>query len=117
VQGYAEGTGSVGVHAVHAGGGTALDINNGSIKVSGGVRAAFVTTLPLPGNCQLQDHPLLNGDPNALVFVTVQGTLTDWIGFSASTLYAPPTGGWFICMDGAYVPSTPLRVHVLVIKQ
>jgi hypothetical protein len=73
VQGYAEGANSVGVHAVHAAGGTALDVNNGAIKVSGAVRPAFVWTVPPAdhlSSCTNIDHPLTNGDPNAILFVT-----------------------------------------------
>lgn len=108
VQGYAEGGESVGVHAVHASGGTALDINNGAIKVSGAVRSAFVWTITTLGSCNQIDHPLLNGDPNALVFV-------------AARSYGAPAvepdffnGRWSVC---ASLLSPGEQISVLVIKQ
>ncbi len=55
-------------------GGTALEINNGTIKVSGTVRAAFrwasLRRRASGGVCSIVSHPLLNGDPDALVLVT-----------------------------------------------
>lgn len=64
-----------GVHAAYAGAGagTALQIDNGAIQVSGVARAAFVHTMA-EGNVTLDstviDNPLSNGDPNAILLVT-----------------------------------------------
>jgi hypothetical protein len=120
VQGYAlGGAGSIGVQAVHGAGGTALEINNGTIKVAGDVRAAF--TLPGPflggaggGNsvCTQVDHPLLNGDPYALLFLTSQSS-----GGGLSVKFAALSGGapyWAICNAGLTIAGA---VNVLVIKQ
>jgi hypothetical protein len=46
------------------------------------------------------EHPLLNGDPNALVYLTPNGRRTDstlLFPFSAATVaYSPPSQRWFI---------------------
>jgi hypothetical protein len=97
---------------VHAGGGTALDINNGSIKVSGAVRAAFVYQNAVTQLCAPIDHPLLNGDPNAMVFVTTKNGR----GTAASVVYDLVPSQWSICMGGDLVYQGE-RYNVLVIKQ
>jgi hypothetical protein len=120
VQGYA-GAAGIGLQAVNLDGGTALDINNGSIKVSGGVRAAFVATIPAGSLCTDPfNHPLLNDDPNALVFVTPQVSVSDYRGYAGAAMYAPSLGRWYICHAGVGDPGSPyvpLRMAVLVIKQ
>ena len=112
VQGYAEGVNSVGVHAVHAGGGTALDINNGAIKVSGGFRSAFTWTAPTGGPCTILDHPLTNGDPNAILFVTFQAPVTGRLA------YITVDQRWWVCaVDSFRDLLAGDKVNVLVIKQ
>ncbi len=108
VQGYATaGFNSIAVQAMHLNGGTALDIYNGSIKVSGGVRAAFTANVEA-GSCSEISHPLLDDDPTALVFVTPR-----LASFSGSAEYG--TNRWFVCTNGP-ISSTPVLVSVLVIK-
>ena len=63
VQGHAVAATGVGVQAHHVAGGTALEINNGAIKVGGGVRAAFRVAVAGGSNCVFPDHPLLKNDP------------------------------------------------------
>ncbi len=72
VQGHGVTVGSTGVQAHHVAGGTALEINNGGLKVAGAVRAAFEHVEPHPVTCSLIDHPLTNGDFDALLFVTTR---------------------------------------------
>ncbi len=120
VQGYAvAGAGSIGVQAVHTAGGTALEINNGTIKVAGEVRAAFSLPGPFLGGagggnsvCTQIDHLLTNGDPYALLFVTSQSS-----GTGLSVKYGGLSGGssyWAICNTGLTIAGA---VNVLVIKQ
>ena len=116
VQGYAQGTNSVGVRAIHAQGGTALEINNGAIKVSGGVRAAFRVNVLAGGTaggtwvCTGVNHPLLNNDPNALVLVTPH-----YPGYTMMEVFqfpfSPPS--WVVCGQSQFGG----QATVLVIKQ
>jgi hypothetical protein len=122
IQGYAEGPNSVSVHAVHAQGGTALEINNGAIRVTGAVRAAFKVNIPAGGGppwvpgafiCQVLSHPLLEGDPNAMVLVTlnVAGLVYARSAFRPGP---PPNNvGWDICTKA----ESGGQASVLVIKQ
>ena len=116
VQGYATTTGanSIAVQAVHLDGGTALDIRNGTARVSGTVRTAFTLTLGSAGTCWPVDHPLLNDDPTALVFVTPRRLF--YSGGAESSPAPAHVPRWYICTVGA-VSATPIEVSVLVIKQ
>jgi hypothetical protein len=71
VEGHAES--GTGMRASHARGGTALEIANGALRVSGSVRPAFVHTTD-GGNTSRDnsciDHPLTNDRPDAIVLVT-----------------------------------------------
>jgi hypothetical protein len=118
VQGYAtSGANSIAVQAVHVSGGTALEINNGAIKVAGAVRAAFRVTIPaggMPGIsfvCTHINHPLLNFDPDAIVLATAHyfgtGTLT------AVLDTFDPLGRWQFCGQSQFGG----QASVLVIKQ
>ena len=75
VVGRASRPAGVGVRAVYSGtgAGTALEVQNGAIRLTGTTRAAFVHEV-LEGNITLDstiiDHPLSNGDPNAILIVT-----------------------------------------------
>ncbi len=111
VQGHGIAAGSIGVQAHHVGGGTALEINNGGIKVAGPVRAAFEHSETQPVNCSLIDHPLTNGDGNALVFAIARAqpiaTFVQW--------FQGPSR-WAICsVSGASIAG--VEFNVLVIKQ
>jgi hypothetical protein len=111
VQGSAEGPNSIGVHALHDGGGTALDIDNGAIKVSGSVRAAFKVTLPIGSSCLVLDHPLLNNDPTAMVFISPASFHPQ-----SGVYYDTPSNKWGLCVYRSEL-DPPLNVSVLVIKQ
>ena len=102
----------MGVQAHHVAGGTALEINNGSVRVGGTVRAAFVVTVPANGSCVTPSHPLLDNDPTAILFVTPL-TLSGW-GAAHYSLVEP--GRWSICKANPLI-SSPSPMAVLVIKQ
>jgi hypothetical protein len=71
VEGHAEG--GVGVRASHARGGTALEIANGGLRVSGSLRPAFVHVSDgsnTRGDSTCIDQPLTNGQSEAIVLVT-----------------------------------------------
>jgi hypothetical protein len=88
VEGFADA--GTGVRAAHGRGGTALEIANGALRVSGAVRPAFVHTTD-PGNTRgdssCLDHPLSNGLPDAMVLVTHR-----WGG---SGVNVPSTGVYY----------------------
>jgi hypothetical protein len=112
VQGYSDSTG-IAVQAVNVAGGTALEINNGTLKVAGAVRTAFTVPGPFAGgnSCKGVLNPLIDGDPQAMLFVTSQdgggGLSVDFINLGGGPI-------WFICNAGATIQGA---VNVLVIKQ
>ena len=110
VQGHAVAATGVGVQAHHVAGGTALEINNGAIKVGGGVRAAFRVAVAGGSNCVFPDHPLLKNDPQALVFVSPTEVFNE-----AFALYSSIAGQWVICFSA--VSASQRNVSVLVIQQ
>jgi hypothetical protein len=111
VQGYATnpGANSIAVQAVHINGGTALEIHNGAIRVAGAVRAAFTWTVTSADKCSTLDHPLTNGDPNAILFATSRSSTV-----GVSLFYSIADQRWAVCADGFQNGD---RVNVLVIKQ
>ena len=94
VQGYAtDGPDSIAMQAFHLNGGTALDVRNGALMVSGAVRSAFRVTIPTGFNCITIDHPLLNNDPEALLFVTPEES------FEGSASYGLGSLKWSVCAN------------------
>lgn len=104
------------------GGTTALEINNGDITVSGTVRPAFQHTATA-GNISSYittiDHPLTNGDPDAMLFIT-------HVYNAGAFVYEPnPTSVWYdtgisrwrIYHDNLAAMAVNTRFNVLVIKQ
>ncbi len=103
--------------------GTALELGNGPILVSGFQNRRplfFHTTAPgnIVGHVSTLDHPLLNGNPNAAVFVMHQFVA------GATVLNPHPIGVWYdtgltrwriFNEDSAAMPSG-LRVAVLVVN-
>lgn len=120
VAGYA-GTGT-GVKA-YSNSGTALELGNGPILVSGFQSRRplfFHTTAPgnIVGHASTLDHPLLNDNPNAAVFVMHQYVA------GATVMNPHPLGVWYdtgltrwrlFNEDSAAMPSG-LRVAVLVVN-
>jgi hypothetical protein len=114
--------GSVGVVAQHDSGKTALEVSNGAVKVSGSVRPAFqhtTTAAKTAGHVTTLDHPLLNGDPVAMVFTMhayVPGaTVND--PKEKSVWYDTALGRWRIYHDDLSPMPLNLRFNVLVVKQ
>jgi hypothetical protein len=118
VEGHAEG--GVGVRASHARGGTALEIANGALRVSGALRPAFVHVSDggnTRGDSTCIDHALTNGQSEAIVVVTHR-----WGG---SGVNVPATGVYYEgsshrwCVFTESGAGMPLGVpfNVLVITQ
>lgn len=110
VQGYAD-AGGIAVQAVNLGGGTALEVRDGAIRVSGVMRTAFRVAAPAgPGPsgswfCTALAHPLLDSD--ALVYVSPHFLAT---AVARPDPFIPRL--WELCHTGAGG-----QVSVLVIKQ
>ena len=110
VQGYAtSGANSIAVQAVHVSGGTALDVRNGALMVSGAVRTA-IFFIALSDRCTPINDPLLNGDPLALVFVTLRSA-----GYIGTVEYV--MNKWNVCTVGPEgAPPKVIPMSVLAIK-
>lgn len=113
---------AVGVSAQHFNGGTALEIREGALKVAGSVRPAFQHTTAASntaGHATTLDHPLLNGDPTAMVFVMhayVPGaTVND--PKEKSVWYDTALSRWRIYHDDLSAMPLNVRFNVLVVKQ
>jgi hypothetical protein len=124
VLGYSTGSGT-GVRADGNGSATtALEINNGAIKVSGaGVgtsTAAFIHQAAGGSYRTCIDHPMTNGDPNAILIVTLNFSTSDnthavAVGYDASGV-ACTAGRWYIFDELGNVIFAGQHFNVLVIK-
>ena len=128
---YAESTSGAGVAAVSESGpavsassygGPALLLGGGPIQVSGGIarRPVFQhvsSAANTTGNATAIDHPLLNGDPNALVLITrVWGApSTTYVTSPVSVYYA--SGRWRIFTEQSTPMPLGVAFNVLVVKQ
>lgn len=129
VRGVASSSTGVGVRATGAGPtGIALEIAGGAIRVAGAGEGTFTPvfvqvptqanscggTFPSTTTTTMIDHPLLNGDPDAILLVTPQGVTRFRV------LYGPYCG--FVDRWGIYSPdglgtaNGPTRFHVMVVK-
>ena len=102
-------------------GATALGIENGSIRVSGTTRPAFIHTATvsnITGSRSVVDHPFLNNRANAIVTATYLYTAS--VGFltgGVSVFYDTAAGRWSIMRsDGSVMPANA-RFNVIVINQ
>ena len=83
--------------------------------MTGEVTPAFRYTVIVGGNvCSSVVNPLINGDPNALIYVTpVQSTVNPatgvYLAFSA--------GSWSLCRSSGLDLATGMTYNFLVIKQ
>ncbi len=72
--------------------GTALDVSDGALRVSRSTRTAFQHTAivaNISGHATTIDHPLINGDQNAMLFIT-------HVYNAGATVYEPnPTSVWY----------------------
>ncbi len=104
-----------------SGNGTALELVNGAIKVSGAVRPAFqhtATAANTSTNMTKLDHPLLNGNATAMVLAT------HVYGPGAANLYNPhpigvwySAGFWYIYNEDGAAMVQALRFNVLAVTQ
>lgn len=113
---------AIGVLAQHDEGKTALEVKNGSIRVSGSTRPAFqhtATTANTAGHATTIDHPMANGDPNAMLFVMhayVPGaTVND--PKEKSVWYDAALSKWRIYHDDLSAMPLGARFNILVVKQ
>ena len=118
VEGHAEN--GTGVRAAHARGGTALEIANGGLKVSGSVRPAFVHTTDggnTRGDSSCISHQLTNNRPEAILLVTHR-----WGG---SGINVPAVGvyydnewrGWCVFTESGAGMPLGAPFNVLVVSQ
>ena len=101
--------------------GTALEVTNGALKVSGAVRPVFqhtTTAANVSSNLTRLDHSLLNGNPAAMVLVT------HVYGAGAAAIYHPHpvgvwySGGfWYVYNEDTTPMAEDLRFNVLVVTQ
>jgi hypothetical protein len=118
VEGHAEA--GTGVRASHGRGGTALEIANGAVRVSGSLRPAFVhesRSGNTGGDSTCIDHPLTNGEPEAMVLVTHR-----WGGSginipAVGVFYEPQSRRWCIFTEGGSSMPLGIPFNVLVITQ
>jgi hypothetical protein len=117
--------GGAGVSAQGSGpAGTALQITNGAIKVTGAglntATAAFVVQAPSAVNSIFIDNPLTNNDCNAILIVTpraVEGSSSAKPVFVVCRLRAGGAHKWAIStIDFSAFGSTDMYYNVLVIK-
>ncbi|GAB3506261.1 DUF7452 domain-containing protein [Emticicia fontis] len=115
----------IGVEAKYAGQGvgTALEIDNGAIRVAGVFKSAFVHTATvgnkLSANGTDIDNPLCNGDPDCLLFVT-QRMISSGPTYNNSPIgvfYNSVRQKWEIFNQNNTVIPTNAKFNVLVIKQ
>ncbi len=112
--------GGRGVYARTNDGGTALEVSNGAIRVSGAVTPAFVhiTTAGNIGATTTRiDHPLTDNDPNAILFVTHDyGASGPYHNSPVGVWY--DAGKWHIYNENTAFPMTAgRRFNILVIKR
>jgi hypothetical protein len=118
VEGHAEN--GIGVRASHGRGGTALEIANGSLRVSGSIRPAFIHTTGgsgTGGDSSCIDHPLTNDDPDAILLVTHR-----WGGSGVNVptvgvYYEPGRRQWCLFTEGGTSMPQGVPFNVLVIGQ
>lgn len=124
VRGNANSDGGTGVMASgHGAGSTALQIDNGPIKVSGANPTAVTVIAPTLGSQTwfYFDNPLTNGDPNAIILVTNNitpgGAAALYDAHPVGVYYDSSSRKWIIeNVDGGNMPSRA-AFNVLVIKK
>lgn len=116
---YSTNAGAAGVRAEFAGSGvgTALELKNGAIRVTGAVRPAFIHTATGGSNGSCIDNPLINGDPNAIVTFSHVWTSVDYVG-SFGIVYDNVGSRWCIIQeDPAVLIASGTKFSVIVFKQ
>lgn len=123
-----------GVFASHTGDvttGPALQIEGG-IKVSGTHRAAFVHTISETARTSTIDHPLVNGRPDAILFVTERAVRktnpisgfpellccsVTQVGVVYAYSFLPGPGQWVLVANGSETFEQGTQFNILVINQ
>jgi hypothetical protein len=100
--------------------GTAIELQNGAMKVSGGNPTAFVHVATELGYITTISNPLTDGDPNAILIVThtynpPEAPGGNLLNRAYSVYYAAPH--WTIYLDDQSTPITGATFNVLVIKR
>jgi hypothetical protein len=90
--------------------GTALQIQNGGIRVPQATASPVFQVTLNGGTCTFVSNPLTDGDPSAILFATAIASTS-----VASNVYFEITfNKWLVCVNG---PAIPITVNVLVIKR
>ena len=109
------------VRALSLGAGPALELNNGGIAVAGTVRPAFqhtATAGTISGNLTRIDHPLLNGNPAAMVYVThVYGPGSNVYVPAVGVYYDAGASRWTIFREDLGAMPVSATFNVLVVIQ
>jgi hypothetical protein len=129
VNGYSESRSGVGGYSstgtgvtAYSASGDALELTSGGIRVSGACRPVFqhtTTVANTTAHVTTLDHPLLNGDANALVFISrafVAGTVVN-DPHEKSVWYDTAIARWRVFHDDNAAMPLNLRFNVLVVKQ
>ncbi|HET7436332.1 MAG TPA: hypothetical protein VFN10_16600 [Thermoanaerobaculia bacterium] len=100
--------------------GTALEVDNGAIRITGTNRAAFIHTATdankFDANGTDIDNAMCNNDPNALLFVT-QRYSNVYNNSPIGVFYNPTRFRWEIFNENNTAIPTNAQFNVLVIKQ
>jgi hypothetical protein len=116
---YSTNEGAAGVRAEYAGSGvgTALEIKNGTIRMTGAVRPAFIHTATVNDFISCIDNPMTNNDPNAIVtFSHVISGSNYSVPFGI--LYNGSDPRWCIYSeDGRQIITAGSKFNVIVFKQ
>jgi hypothetical protein len=112
-----------GVEAIYSGvgTGTALEIGNGAIRVTGNNRTAFVHTATIATKVTLNgtiiDNAMCNGDPNCILFVTQRlgNNIAD--NSPLGVFYDTSRQKWGIFNQNLTEVPTNTQFNILVIKQ
>jgi hypothetical protein len=100
-----------------------LEVSNGSIKVSGVNKSAFVHTATVANKISSNgtdvDNPLCNGDPNAFLFVTqmLNPAAITYNNSPIGVYYNTARSKWEIFNQNNAAIPTNAQFNVLVIKQ
>jgi len=100
---------------------TALDVRNGSMRVSGTRRPAFVhtsTVANIIGTRTVVDHPFLNARPTAIVTVSrVYDSVLGFVPGGFSVLYDTGAARWSILREDGVAMPAGMRFNVIVFNQ
>lgn len=97
--------------------GTALELNNGALKVGGTNKTAFVYTTTSNNYIHTIDYALCNGDANAIILVTHQ-YVAQYITSPLGVYYNSGISKWqFYAENTAFTINSGEKFNILIIKQ